>query len=47
MRNGEWIPNPLEDEDDYVKGIANAAWDDAAREAYIKEAEARPPQTVP
>ena len=47
MRNGEWIPNPLEDEDDYVKGIANAAWDDAAREAYIREAEARPPQTVP
>ena len=47
MRDGEWVPNPLEDEGDYVKGIANAAWDDDARAAYIKEVEGRPFQAGP
>jgi len=47
MRDGEWVPNPLEDEGEYIRGIANAAWDDEARAAYIKEAENRPMQAGP
>ena len=47
MRDGEWVPNPLDDEGDYVKGIADAAWDDAARDAFIKESQIRPPHVVP
>ena len=47
MRDGEWVPNPLEDEGEYIRGIANAAWDDEARAAYIKETENRPMQAGP
>ena len=40
--DGEWVPNDLPDESPYIQGIADAAWDDDARAAFIAQYEQGP-----
>jgi len=47
VRDGEaWVPNGLPEESEYIRGIAEAAWDDDARAAYLAAVDARSPVGV-